>query len=400
MNRKLSGGAALVIAGVFVAGVFVYNSARMSSYQDSMQQPPAPQATKTPTVAVVTVSPATYRAEVTGSGSVTAQYELTLNSRVSGQVQSVATAFDAGQWVKAGTALAQLDDSQLKADVESARNALATAQVSYLEEQQSYDQAREEWAISGISDEPLSLLVLREPQLKAAQAEVDSARLTLEAAQRDLDSATIVAPFDAVVVSRSIAPGSYVQAGGELGSLLGAERVDISVPLSASQWAALPAEAELLGDDYPVSLIASDSAGSTDGLKDTAQWTGYVRHTGKHLDTSTRQRSLIVSVDQPLTQATPLFPGTFVNVGLKGAEMSDLWQLPASALSQRGEIWTVSDDNLLAAWPAQVKFSDNQHIYVTPVGDQTDGARVLVQPLSSYSAGMSVNPQQENSDGE
>lgn len=45
MNRKLSGGAALVIAGVFVAGVFVYNSARMSSYQASMQQPPAPQAT-------------------------------------------------------------------------------------------------------------------------------------------------------------------------------------------------------------------------------------------------------------------------------------------------------------------------------------------------------------------
>lgn len=144
----------------------------------------------------------------------TAQYELTLNSRVSGQVQSVSTAFDAGQWVKAGTALAQLDDSQLKADVESARNALATAQVSYLEEQQSYDQAREEWAISGISDEPLSPLVLREPQLKAAQAEVDSARLSLEAAQRDLVSATIVAPFDAVVVSRSIAPGSYVQAGG------------------------------------------------------------------------------------------------------------------------------------------------------------------------------------------
>ncbi|WP_022963751.1 efflux RND transporter periplasmic adaptor subunit [Halopseudomonas pelagia] len=388
MSRKITRGVMLALAFVFFVGVFIYNAGRMYEYREAMQQVPAAQEALSPTVAVVEVAAATHRAQVDGVGSAKARFELALNSRVSGQVEAVDDSFESGRLVTAGSVLANLEDSLLRASVESARNTLASARVSYLEEQQASVQAQKEWSSSGLSGEPMSALVLREPQLTAAKAVLDSAQQALAAAEKDLASTRIRAPFDAIVVSRDIAPGSYLQAGSEIGQLLSAERVEIAVPLSAQQWSVLPDESELLSGHYAVVLSHTETG---------KRWTGHAIRTEKHLSSSTRQRSLVVAVDQPLSQDPPLYPGAFLNVLIPGSAMENLWQLPASARSQRGEIWTVTDDSLLKTYAADIRFSDQEHIYVTPP-EGYQKALVVVQPLSSYSEGMKVNPQKEQFD--
>lgn len=388
MSRKKNRIIVLLLAAAFVITVITYNGVKMSEYRETMQLTPPAQDTKRPTVAVVEVTTATYQAYVKGIGGAHAKFDLVLNSRVSGQVIKVYDSFESGRLVTAGTILATLEDSEIRASLESARETLARAHVSYLEEQQELQQAQQEWISSGLTGEPISPLVLREPQLAAARAALHSAEQAVSAAEKNLASTQIKAPFDAIVVSREIAPGSYVQAGNEIGQLLSADIVEVAIPLSANDWMLLPDEAELISGDRLVNLQQVETGD---------YWTGIVSRIEKNLNTNTRQRSLIVTVDRPLSQGTPLYPGTFLNAEIPGKVVADLWKLPSSALSQRGEIWIVNDENLLKSHVAGIRFSDAEYIYVEPPNGSKK-AQVLVQPLSSYSEGMKVVTQRELTD--
>lgn len=385
MNRKTIRRIVLSLAVVFVVAVFIFNSGRMADHREALRQtPPAPES-PSPSIAVVQVSAATHQARVEGFGSAESRFDLSLNSRVSGQVETVHASFESGRLISSGTVLASLEDSHLQASLESARDNEARARVSFMEEQQELQQAQQEWSSSGLPGEPLSTLVLREPQLASAKTALDSARQAVAAAENDLAGSEIKAPFDAIVVSRGIAPGSYIQTGTEIGRLLSADKVEIAIPLSAGKWSVLPDEAELLSGDYPVELLQAET---------NTRWSGSVVRIEKHLSSSTRQRSLVVAVDRPFTQNPPLYPGTFLKARISGRAVANLWKLPASALSQRGDIWIVTADNLLKAHPAEILFSDQEHIYVQPP-EGYPTAQVVIQPLSSYSEGMRVHPKGE-----
>lgn len=388
MNLKNRRGIVLVLAFAFLAAVLVHNHFRMAENMRAVQRMPQPQPSQAPTVAVLHVSAATHQARIEGVGSAEARFALTLNSRINGQVTAIDSNFDSGRLVAKGTVLAILEDSQWQAELALALDAEARARVSCLEEQQEFQQAQQEWRSSGLKGDPMSPLVLREPQLAASLAALESAAQSVAAARENLASTRIKAPFDAIVVSRAAAPGSYVQAGGEIGQLLGADTVEITVPLPAADWSVLPEEAELESGEYAVELVQVETG---------QRWVGHVIRTEKSLNSETRQRALIVAVDNPLQLETPLYPGTFVKVVVPGKAVDNLWRLPASALSQRGEIWTVTGDGLLQAHPAKIRFSDQQHLYVEPPAHSNGQGQVLIQPLSIYSEGMKVNPRQEQS---
>jgi hypothetical protein len=124
-------------------------------------------------------------------------------------------------------------------------------------------------------------------------------------------------------------------------------------------------------------------------------WQGYVLRAQQHIDESTRQQQLIVAVDAPFTLASPLLPGTFVNVSIEGASQSGLWKLPNSALSQRGEIWYVTEQNTLDKFSTSPRFSRDGFIYIyVPKQFNQQAVAVLTHPLNSYISGMKVKPQE------
>ncbi|MEH6556066.1 biotin/lipoyl-binding protein, partial [Pseudoalteromonas tetraodonis] len=79
-----------------------------------------------------------------------------------------------GGFFEKGDVLLQLDDRDLKAEVKSAQANLLNAEQNLLEEQARGRQALTDWQRLGNESEP-SILVLRKPQLAAAQAQVLSA---------------------------------------------------------------------------------------------------------------------------------------------------------------------------------------------------------------------------------
>lgn len=343
-----------------------------------------------PDISVVTVAPDGYKAVVTGFGEASPHHTLTLVSEVSGRVEKIGAAFETGQILKKGELIVSLDDTEYAAAVATAESELAQSRLELLEEERQVAQARWEWDSSGLKGEPDSELVLRQPQLAVARANVKKGEAELKLSRKNLAKTIVTAPFDCLVVSREVAPGSYLQAGAEIASLYSIDKIEIAIGLSGAEWDNLPPASEIAG--YQVEVAAVESGRS---------WQGRISRVEHHVDSKTRQRTVIVEVEDPLGLSAPLLPGTFVKVTIPGKSMDNLWKLPGSALSQRGEIWYVTKDNVLASFQAQPLFSDHDSIYVTAPDNLAGIAqRVLVHPLSSYLTGMKVNPVQEVPDGQ
>ncbi|CAK2149621.1 putative Secretion protein [Vibrio crassostreae] len=337
-------------------------------------------------VSVVLAILGDYQAEVVGYGEAKSRYELMFSTEVDGRVETISSQFETGQVIGQGEVIANIDSTSYQQAVTQAKANVAQAQLDLLEEQRQGEQAKSEWQRSGLSGEPDSPLVLREPQLAQVTAALENAKLELVKAEQDLEKTTLVAPFDSLVVSRDVQPGSYAQTGAQIATLYSVDEVEVSVPLSESQWLSLPNSdnTQLKEQPWPVTLSSSDGQ---------FQWQGYVERVEQHLQQDTRQRSLIVKVDNPLDQEKDLYPGTFVQATISGKQLTQLWELPASALSQQGDLWFVDDSGQLSKSNANVEFEKGGLIYIDPAKldlEIGDSMQVVKRPLSSFKAGMVV----------
>lgn len=333
-----------------------------------------------PQVEVKNTRASSYQAQVVGYGETKPRFELEYSAEVGGRVEWISDAFEAGEPVKKDELLAKLDTTAYEQAVASAKYDLATAKQALLEEQRQGEQARSEWQRSGLTGEPNSPLVLREPQLASAQAKLENAQKALEKAQNDLAKTEIRAPFDGIVVSRDIQPGRYLNSGTSVATLYSIDRIEIEIPLSDSQWANLPSQSAMT--EWAATI--TDSTG-------THQWRAKIERSYQYVAQDTRQRSIVLVVEKPLEQPEPLFPGTFVQAKIEGTEVANLWQLPSSALSQQGEIWTVDAQGLLEKASAQKVFERQGYIYIEPT-DELNMTQVVMRPLSNFQVGMKVDP--------
>jgi RND family efflux transporter MFP subunit len=396
MKVKVLPFAVTLLSVACLAGAVSYNASQLGPKERTAPGDKAVPASalaaqsSVPSVVVVEVQSDAYQSLVTGFGEAQARYNVDYSAEVSGRVETVADGLESGAIVKKTQVLAKIEDTQYRQALIEAQSELAQAELDLLEEQRQGEQARLEWQRSGLEGEPNSSLVLREPQLKAAEAVVAKAKFSVQKAQRDLDNTVIRAPFDALVIERDIQPGSYVQTGSSVATLYSVDRVDIEIPLSADQWANLPAlkNSDLSvsdGEKWQVALSSADG---------DASWQGYVSRIEQHVESTSRQRSLVVSVDLPLEQTEGLYPGTFVQAHIDGAVMDTTWKLPASAISQQGELWFIDQNNTLKKVSAQKVFERADSVYVAPI-DNLSKAKIVKRPLNSYVVGMRVSPQVE-----
>ncbi len=377
----------LILALLSIAGVYAYINYAVEAQNNKVRQPKPEAAEQALEISVMSINTGTYAAEISSSGLVKPRYALSLTSQISGEVTQLSNQFESGQIIQKGHTLAIIDNSELSSLVASAKNTLASAELALKEESRQGEQAKAEWKAAGFREAPDSDLVLREPQLAAAQAEVDAAKAALNSAQTDLKHAKITAPFDALIIERTISPGSYVSSGDEVGTLYSVDRAEIQIDLSNSDWLKLPDTQTLLQGDWPISIK---------NIEDNAQWQGKILHVSLHIDDTTRMRSLTVSLEKPLEQTPSLIPGSFVQVTLKGKPLDKLWRLPNTALSKKSEIWFLDENSRLDAFETTPRFVDSKYVYIEiPEDMQQKSYQVLTKPYNSYIKGTLVEPLSE-----
>lgn len=373
----------LAIAAIaLLLAIFFINRAAVEE-QANRPMPERKEMIQRPNVSIINVTGQTYAAQVSGYGELEPHFSLNLSAQVNGQITAISDQFETGNTIKKGQWLVKLEQSDYHAALKEAENDVAEAKLALLEEQRHGIQAKLEWQASSLQGQPDSELVLRAPQLAVANAKLDFAKSALARAKKDLRQTHITAPFNALITQRHVSAGSYIQTGSDVASLYSTDRLEVAVPLSNQDWANLPALKEM----------AQSADVFIKNVEDQQIWQGRVLRAEQNVDTDTRQRALIIGLDKPLEQMPAAFAGTFVHVSLQGRKVDNIWKLPSSALSPRGEIWYVTAENTLDKIVGKPLFSRDNSIFIS-VPETMIGTSfpVLTHPLNSYIKGMHVTP--------
>lgn len=246
------------------------------------------------------------------SGSLTPERSATIRSEMSGAV--LQTYAEAGQRVSAGQPLAQLDAAVLRDLQLSARGAVTTAQSSY-------DIAQRELS-RNVTLEKAGAIAERDLErarnaLIGAQGQLATARAQLANINKQLDKASVQAPFAGVVAQRQVNAGDVVSPGAALFTVVdpGSMQLEASVPADALAQVRVGMPVEFKVNGYP-----------------NRSFSGRITRVNPTADEATRQVKIVASIPNA---GNTLVGGLFAE-GRVSSETRTAPMAPLGAVDERG----------------------------------------------------------------
>lgn len=347
-------------------------------------------------VDVQTVNRGRFTPTVEVMGQVVPAREVTLGSRVSGEVSYQADAFIPGRRVDKGQELLRIEPADYQAILQQRRSELQQARADLELEQGQQAAARQEFELLGEDIKDANeALILRKPQLEQARARVAAAEVAVRQAELDLARTRIRAPFPAQVLSRDVTLGSQVTTGQSLGRLVGTEQywVEATVPLSKLRWLAFTEDPDAAA--APV-ILHHDTAWSA-GQSREARLTQLVGE----LDSNARMARVLITVEDPLALdeargKPPLILGTFVRAEIEGRSLENVIRLDRHLVRRNNTVW-VMEDRRLAIRDVEIAFRNEDYAFIQT--GLEDGDQVITNDLASVVSGARLRLEEDRMEG-
>ncbi len=317
-------------------------------------------------------------------GTVVPAREVTLESRVSGEIIWMHPEFAPGGFLKAGEEVLRIDPTDYELDLARKKSQVADAAYRLELELGHQAVAKREWELlKGNKSAGDADLALRKPHLQKARADLAAARAELKGAELNLERTRITAPFNAVVRERHVETGSQVAVQERLAELVGTDEywVQVSVPVDRLRWLRIPRTAEEEGSGVAIRYGT-----------DAQVRTGTVIKLLSDLEAEGRMARLLVSVDDPLdlsdpaSDRPPLLIGEYVQVGIEGRELTDVFRIPRSALRDGARVWIAAPDDTLSIRKVETLWRDTDTVLLRD-GLQT-GDRLILSDIAAPVEGM------------
>jgi len=294
-----------------------------------------------PKTKVIELTVVDFEPQIETSGVVRAHNQITLTSQVSGRIVATHPQFEDGAYFEEGAVLVELDKADFKTAVASAKSQQAQALALHAQEQTRAKQARLDWEDLGYEEEP-SDLVLRVPQLRAAEARVEAAAAQLEQADRGLERCLIRAPFDGRVRQRMVGVSQTIGSGTSLASIFAVDYAEVRLPIEARQmrFLELPEEAS----DSPVKIILRDALDESNKTEREA----WIVRTEGALNEQSLDLFAIARINDPFgreSSKAPLRIGQPVSVKVPGRPLEKVVAIPRKAIRQLSRITVVDRDS-------------------------------------------------------
>ena len=306
-------------------------------------------------------------------------------------------------------ALAQRESEikQAQSQVITAQSNLITAQRELAIEEGSQNIARREFELLGtdIPEEDRSL-VLREPQLLAAKAAVESANAAILAAESavavaqsrrdqaiiDLERTAVRAPFNAIVMEKNVDVGDIVSASTAMLTLVGTDRawVELAVPLSETRWIHAPSTS---ADNQPI-------PGSPVIINNTTAWGAGLTRQARviqilpQIKADSRMARVLVEVPDPFAinqhADAPVLPqlliGSYVQASIVGPTLTNMVRLPRSAVWEGNIVRVMNADDELEIRHITIAFKEPDHVLISE--GLAAGERVVTTNLATAVPGQ------------
>lgn len=329
-----------------------------------------------PTVSIEVLNAVDHRVTISSFGEVQPLEKTILAAQVSGEVISWHPNFVAGGLVKRGDVLFSIENDAYEAALLQAEAQISLAEAALIEEQ-----ARQKVAMQESKNLPanqVSDLYLRKPQVLSAKAQLKSAQASYRIAQRDLENCDIRAPYDALVISREIGSGQYINRGTKVAEINNIEVAEIIFPVAGFDSAFLP------------SVINNNKALITTKELISLTRDAYLQRDLGVVNQATRMNHLVIRVDDPYSLNSDLPHlkfGTYVEVSFEGKMLKNVYKVPQTLVNNR-KVWLLDKNEQLQSHAVEVIREEGAFFYISSGLKDNDK---LVMTLPEYPQnGMAV----------
>lgn len=340
-------------------------------------------------VEVIPVQPATQGPIIEAWGEVVPSRVLMLRPELSGSITGINPGLTPGGEINAGEVLAEMDDRAMISALAEAEADIAEIEARIAIETGQAARAQRDAERSGLQlTDAQRALVLREPQMRQLRAELEAAEAVRDRAALDLAKTRMLAPFNALVLSEEVAPGTAVSAGTEIAELVSADRftVSIAIPANALNWVD-PQE----GGTVELSQPGVWPAGQTRQ--------GVIRRRGAQISQTGRMVELIVEVEDPLSRLPEnagkprLLLGSFLRAEIEGRPVENAVVLDRGYLRDDDKVWVLSAENTLEVRPVAVVWRGAEQVLIA--SGLAAGEEVVTTNLAVSAPGMTLRLAEE-----
>lgn len=362
-------------------------------------------------VEVQTIQSQKVTLNIASYGTVKPRTQSNLYPQVSGEIKEISRNFREGGFFEKNEILVQLDDRDYLAEIDIAKATLLNAQQVLSEESARVEQARQDWVRLG-NEGQASDLVLRKPQLLAAQANVQSAQAGLAKAELALERTKIKAPYTGRILSKQVDVGQVVSSGTQLAELYAVDYVEVRLPIKNKDlpYMVLPESTRFeqsSPDTKPSVTIYSD-------LIDRQQWQGRIVRTEGAFDSSSQQLFVVAQIDDPYgisnQHSLPIKIGQYVTANIVGKTINTGIIIPNKTVYQGSYVYTVKDNRLLRktisiAWQneefalIEAGLSADELLVLTALGQVNSGTPVSISKKDNVVVQQKKRPNQERKKG-
>ena len=344
----------------------------------------APVVVTPPTIVIALVKPQDRRIDVRTHGTVQARATSVLGAEVSGRITWLREGLAEGVLVQAGDELLRIDDADYRAALTDAQATLALRRQELAQEQVEGARAEREWKELG--DGQASDLVLRKPQLIAAQARILAAEAAVAKATRDLERTAVRAPYAARITRKVVDLGSRVAPGGDLLTLQAADTYEVLLPVTLDdlRFVDLPLNGEVLRDGPVVTLSVRIG-------ERAVTWQGRIVRTIAGLDAKTRMVHAVASITASAA-APAIVSGLFVDAVISGRTVGAVVELPLPVLQTDDAVFVFrpgpdgSADGTVVKRAVEILERGEKSVLLR--GDLRDGDAVVAVRISGIRDGM------------
>ena len=295
-----------------------------------------------------------YPIKVNTNGTVVAATRSTLVAQVSGEITRVSPSFASGGQFKRGDVLLEIDPRNYASLVSSSSANYSQAQANLEQEKAEAAQALKEWQRLDFDGEP-SDLVLRKPQLAAAEAAVKSAKAAYDKARLDFSKTTVRAPFDGNIIATNVNVGQFVSTGSNLGEIFSDDGLEVPMPLNQLQYS------QLIIENNPRVILSANFGGVPH------QWQAAVVRSDNVFDTSTRQLNVTAKITDPISdKGLRLKIGQYLSAVIEGRIVPQAVVVPNQSIRE-GSYLYIYDEGVIRRRDIDINWQDEQNAIVAGV---------------------------------
>ncbi len=328
------------------------------------------------TVEVWVAEPSEHQVVIDTQGIVEPVHVTDLASEVGGRVKFLSPDFEVGQRFEEGQVMLEIDSSDYEAIQAKANSELSEAKLSLIKEKALSRQAIRDWEALGKGKDPNDL-VLRKPQLETALARVVAAKAGLEKSERDLERTKTRSPYESKVKKTNVELGSLLSPGTIIGSIYSADKYEIRLPVSISDY------------DFVEFDSSSEVSFYTDIAGTQHEWKGQLLRTESQVDRSSQSIFLVASIENTDLKNKFLVPGIYLKAKLFGKKIKDTYSVPRGALIGKNRIIIALENDTVSFKEVTIMRSSRDEVIIS--GGISRGDRIVTTPIPNAIEGMKVN---------